>query len=343
MKHLFLLTPLALACGLSQAQSSLHISGTVDAAVQHVRGSGESRTGLASGGNATSKLIIRGKEDLGNGLQAGFWLESGFYADDGTFAPMNVRNQPHLTANAGGGLSFDRKAIITLKNSWGTLQAGRDWSPTYETFTGKFDPFGVSIGIGLNYAGSTNTNGIRVSNSIAYVSPLLANALSFKLQHWFGEGANDSYGSGDGIRLNYALGKLVAEASYASTKLATGSAIYRNLGANYTWGDTTASMNFIHDQQALVKAEGWLIGLRHRIGTDEIRASYSTIENNGVNNPKAGKIALGYVHNLSKRSALYGTAAYIKNRNGGSFTAASYRTLANRSMTGVEVGFRHNF
>lgn len=343
MKHFFVLTQLALVCGLSQAQSGLHLSGTVDAAVQHIRGSGESRSGMSSGGNATSKLIIRGSEDLGNGLQAGFWLESGFYADEGTFAPVNVRNQPHLTASPSGGMAFDRKAILTLKNPLGTLQAGRDWSPTYETYTGKFDPFAVSIGIGLNYAGSTNGNGVRVANSLAYVSPLLARSLSFKLQHWFGEGADDSFGSGDGMRLNYALGNMVAEAAFARTRLAGGSAIYRNLGVNYSWGDTMASMSFNHDQQGLVASEGWLIGLRQRLGAHELKASYSTIENNNPNHPKGSKLALGYVYNLSKRSALYGTAAHIRNRNGASFTAASYRTLANRSMTGIEVGLRHNF
>lgn len=343
MNKIFLLAPLTLACAVAHAQSGLYISGTVDAAVQHVRGSGDSRTGLASGGNATSKLIIRGTEDLGDGLQAGFWLESGFYADEGTFAPINVKNQPHATGSAGGGLSFDRKAIVSLKNAWGTLQGGRDWSPTYETFTGKFDPFALSLGIGLNYAGSNNPNGIRVSNSIAYVSPQLAKSLSFKLQHWFGEGSADSYGSGSGVRLNYAMGPMMVEASFASTNLPDGSALYRNVGANYNFGSTTVSFSLNHDQQALIKTEGWLLGLKQQIGTNELRASYSATENDSVNNPKGSKIAVGYVHNLSKRTALYGTAAYLKNRNGGNFTAVGYKTLANRSMTGLEVGLRHNF
>ncbi len=32
---------------------------------------------------------------------------------------------------------------------------------------------------------------------------------------------------------------------------------------------------------------------------------------------KADQFALGYAHNLSKRTAVYGTYAYIKNKDGG--------------------------
>jgi len=31
------------------------------------------------------------------------------------------------------------------------LHLGRDWSPTYDAFTSRFDPFGVGSGIGINY------------------------------------------------------------------------------------------------------------------------------------------------------------------------------------------------
>jgi predicted porin len=35
--------------------------------------------------------------------------------------------------------------------------------------------------------------------------------------------------------------------------------------------------------------------------------------------PSAGKFAIGYVYNLSLRTALYTTAAYLKNKNGAAF------------------------
>ncbi len=53
----------------------------------------------------------------------------------------------------------------------------------------------------------------------------------------------------------------------------------------------------------------------------EVRASYNhyrlSADVTGFSVPtlKANQLSLGYVHNLSKRTALYGTYAYLKNKN----------------------------
>ncbi|REN08746.1 porin, partial [Mycobacterium tuberculosis] len=60
----------------------------------------------------------------------------------------------------------------------------------------------------------------------------------------------------------------------------------------------------------------------------------------------------GYVHNLSKRTALYGTIARVSNKNGAgntvgagpSYVATFNRTaLQPKSSTGYEFGIRHSF
>ena len=58
----------------------------------------------------------------------------------------------------------------------------------------------------------------------------------------------------------------------------------------------------------------------------------------------ANQFAVGYIYNLSKRTAVYGTAAYIKNKGNATFAVASAPTLvAGGKSTGAEVGLRHSF
>ena len=59
--------------------------------------------------------------------------------------------------------------------------------------------------------------------------------------------------------------------------------------------------------------------------------------------PRVNKLALGYVHNLSKRTALYATVARISNSNGAAAALAGAITAPNRSSSGTEFGMRHMF
>ena len=71
--------------GPAAAQSNVALSGTVDLAVAHGSGSIASQTQLANGYLASSRIAFKGSEDLGGGLKAGFWIESGLNADTGTY------------------------------------------------------------------------------------------------------------------------------------------------------------------------------------------------------------------------------------------------------------------
>ena len=68
------------------------------------------------------------------------------------------------------------------------------------------------------------------------------------------------------------------------------------------------------------KYDGYLLGAAVPVGAGLIRASYSSVRFGdgaaGVtgSDPRAQKFALGYVHNLSKRTALYATVARVNNR-----------------------------
>jgi predicted porin len=345
--------PLALACALAAcqttfAQSGVTIGGTVDLAMNHSKGSLTSRTQMISGGNATSKLIFRGREDLGNGSYANFWLESGFSANSG--AGMSVPNNNQVAVpNAGGGqgLTFNRRSFVGVGGAWGELRAGREWSPSYETFTGKYDPFALSIGLGMNYAVGIDRNAIRSNNALVYISPKLFSAVTVNLQHFRGEGTGpagtEDNGTGSGIRVSYDKGPISAGAAYINTKFASGDAIYRDIAGAYDFGPVRLAFNVNRNQQAALRQKGFLIGLTAPFGATQLKASYSQFRANTAGDPKASKIALGVVHNLSKRTAVYGTVARISNDNGAAYAFTGTTTAANTSGRAAEVGIRHNF
>jgi predicted porin len=81
------------------------------------------------------------------------------------------------------------------------------------------------------------------------------------------------------------------------------------------------------------KGDGYLIGATAPVGVGLIRVAYSHVKlsytspptgaiailSAAAPDPSAGKFAIGYVYNLSLRTALYTTAAYLKNKNGAAF------------------------
>jgi predicted porin len=100
---------------------------------------------------------------------------------------------------------------------------------------------------------------------------------------------------------------------------------------------------------------GYLLGFALPLGAGLIRGSWSqvTIDPNRVlqlaANPKAEKWALGYVYNLSKRTALYTTIAQINNKNGydlgigGSPAFVASGTFQAKTSRGYDLGIRHFF
>ena len=78
-----------------------------------------------------------------------------------------------------------------------------------------------------------------------------------------------------------------------------------------------------------------------------VKASYNNYKFSD-SSAKANQFSLGYVHSLSKRTALYGTYSYLKNKNEGDFAlhgAFDGVKGANDSgkMQGFQVGVRHSF
>ena len=334
----------------AHAQSSVSLSGTIDVAANRVTGSVASRSQLISGANSSSKLVLRGNEDLGGGMYANFWLESGLNADNGTFQEPSTNDQSSATGPAPAGtqgLTFDRRSFVGLGGTWGEVHMGREESPTYDTFSLKFDLFGVGSGIGLNYTSSINPNQVRMSNDIAYISPKFAGVFA-NVQHWFGEnpsGATTSKdGSGSGISLTYQGGPIYGVVHYARTDFAAGDAIYRGIAAYYDPGAWKIAFNLNRDDQGTLMQRGFNVGGLVRVGNIEYKATYSGLRTSTeAGNPEGRKVAVGYVYKISKRTAIYSTLARIFNKNDSALAIGSATTGPNQPSSAFDIGIRHFF
>jgi predicted porin len=88
------------------------------------------------------------------------------------------------------------------------------------------------------------------------------------------------------------------------------------------------------------------------VGVGEVHAAYSRSDVSSSNDDWR-KLAVGYVHNLSKRTALYATFARVTN-NGAQVVAVANNGLGNGNLStitsspggssnGYEFGIRHSF
>jgi predicted porin len=376
-----------LACtGSAYAQSGVTLYGVMDINVEytnHVGNIPSAANGFnagpsnriirmgSGGGLGGSRWGIRGTEDLGNGLQSIFVLESGFSADAGQ--------------SQQGGRLFGRQAYVGLQNNYGQLTFGRQYTSLFEALA-NFSPFAYAtlyeptvLMVGGNY---------REDNTVKYTGqfgPLTTWA------HWsFGVGTTVPQasasavtfgGNGEvpgqsrrdsayGVAATYVVGPFGAAVGYdqwnptigvssGTVKKASAAASYTfgpaKIMAGYRWGQskTPADIVMVRDDLYWVGANYQVtpaVGLSLEYSYDKVKNLFG---NTGAPNP--WQIALISTYSLSKRTDLYLSAAYSKNAGLTLDSAAtsyltslalgSSYTLPNgaNSMMGVAVGMRHKF
>ena len=362
-KSLIALAVLA-ASGAAMAQSSVTLFGIVDTNVSYLDGvsnaagtNTESKYGIGTSGNATSRLGFRGVEDLGGGLKAGFHLEGEIFGDDG---------------NASG-FNFKRRSTVSLAGGFGEVRLGRDQVPSYTKFI-SYDVFG-QVGIGQfmgwsDWNGNNQTtannnndaNGIRSSNMISYYTPNFS-GFTAGLGYGFDEKAdttNSKKGRYVGGYVAYDNGPLSVALSYdessalvLTSPAATGADRNRlTLGGSYDLN--VVKLNAILQQTkddvpggSERKVNAYMLGASAPVGAGEVKLQYALYDQKAIDS-KAHHISLGYVHNLSKRTAVYGTVAYMDNKDASklNLSAKGLGTIdarAGDSQTGYQVGIRHAF
>ena len=349
-KSLIALAALA-AVGAASAQSSVTLFGIVDATLQVGRGSLTDVTRLQPNGYNSSRLGFRGTEDLGGGLAASFWLEAGFNPDEGTGQVSSTNNQAipgtAPTVRPGSqGIMFNRRSTVSLSGGFGELRLGRDYTPHFWNHT-VFDAFGTNgVGASIVDQGIRGPAGTRASNSIGYFLPANLGGIYGQAQYYMGENPEDTPTEDDGrgasIRLGYAAGPINVAAAYGKTDFAAGDVKSANIGGSYDFGLAKLLALYSQDEAGAVEQKGFLIGTLVPVGAGEIRASFGQTKTDGTDN-KSRKLALGYVHNLSKRTAVYTTVARVKNDGANTIALGGSTTAAGTNSTGFDLGLRHSF
>lgn len=369
MKKTLIALAAVAATGAAMAQSSVTIYGVVDVGFTSVNnnGTGTDNTGLTSSNMTTNRLGFRGTEDLGGGLKANFQVETSLAAD----APA---------ASSIG----DRGAWVGLSGGFGEIRLGREYSTTFWSGF-LFSPFGTGgVGNGYGFINRANahaatgqTNNIWNNNSITYTSPRMAGFM-VQGQYAFDEiaTAGNDAGRSAGLRINYSGGPLAAEVGFSTTDGGaaltftapatatpvaglTTSAKHKSVvgGVSYDFGIAKVMANFGQEKASvqatgasLAKITNYEIGVIAPVGPGRLRASYNNSKFDltaaAANaDPKVSKFALGYIYDLSKRTAVYATVASQKNKNGGSFVLSGPTTTgaANGRSTGYNIGISHTF
>jgi predicted porin len=343
MKKFATLAVLAAASVGAYAQSNVTLFGVLDVNARYVKNGDNKIKSLSGNGVNTSRLGVRGTEDLGDGLKAGFWLETGLNVDSGT--------QSDATR------FWNRRATVSLSGNFGEVRLGRDYTPTYLGYS-DYDPFGdngvAASGKFDSSLGTARDTGTRADNQIIYLTPGNLGGFYGRAAVAAGEGtAGKKYYGG---RAGWAAGPIDVSASYGQTEVAPiagGEDKFKtfDIGASYDFGVVKAMSYYTQSKFANQKIATYSIGAIVPIGVGQIKAAYTHANASGttaagvnVDANDADQVALGYIYNLSKRTALYTTAAYVKNKGNATFAVASAPAIAaGQKSTGLELGMRHAF
>ena len=345
MKKLHLALAVAGALtGAAQAQSAVEVYGIVDMGlvreVGSVTGSTAGGNKISSGAQSGTRLGFKGKEDLGNGLNALFVLETGIAADAGGFNQANK--------------AFARQSFVGLQGDFGTLTLGRQYTSYFLTLNQVADPFASGLAgnaQNLMLPGASNPitgsdRVIRMDNAIKYATPIFEN-FSGEIAYGFGEVAGNS----DANRVitgsvGYDSKPLNVRLAYYERNNSADTASLKStlLAANYDLEYAKIFAAFAdNDWVGQTKTRNYLIGATVPFGAHRFIASYIRADGRGVYaSNDADQWGLGYTYSLSKRTNLYAAYGYISNDG-----AAAY-TVGNNSENGTSnkafnLGVRHLF
>lgn len=359
-KHPLLTTAFAtaalLALHLPASAQGITLAGVVDAAARQVKNEGRSAVeSLVSGSNATSRLIVRGQENLNPELWAGFHLEHGIALDTGS--------------PASSALFWDRRSTLSLgSKAWGELRAGRDFVPSYRNWS-RHDPFGyVGVGSSSNLISATPTGPIRSAfGSNLNTTVRASNALQWLAPAgWGGVEATVMVAAGEGGQVANNVAKVLgAQLGWANKQFNVGVASTRSensltasgrfedtgIGAGASLGPVRVSLARRQFKQNLSKQTNTLLGLWLPLGALELKASVTQVNLEGrvgatrIGSNDATQFGLGAVYTLSRRTAAYATLAQVKNDGAATFAVpgGAAGLAGGGSSRGMELGVRHNF
>lgn len=332
---------------------------------------------LDSGMSSGNRWGLKGSEDLGNGYQVGFVLESGFDADTGAL---------------GAGGIFAREATLRVSGPFGSIYAGRmgrigSDAGSVGFYAGSVSPFGSGWGKMPGHFAVTANYDSRYNNALAYVSPKVG-PVTVYAQYTMGNTTENE--SGDdrlfslGAQADFGALQVLGLVEYLNKKSVADTTVYDdsqyddsytiNLGGSYDFSvakvflagqyfkaaPNYAGMKGNYAKDPLVLNNEWRwsfdgfgvnVGATAPIGAGEFLVSAGYGKGDVNYDTKDAKISadayiiqVGYTYPFSKRTNLYAGAGYMQTSMEDGFTNTDGTTSdKDFKTTQVMFGLLHKF
>ena len=289
MKKTLIALAAVAATSVAFAQSSVTLYGVADVSLAKSSGTslrfdsaGSHAVGSNGFNNGGSRWGIRGVEDLGGGLKAGFNFEQGLSLRDGG------ADTP----------AFQRAAYMTLSGGFGEVSLGRRLGPSFNAYaTWELTGAANYSAVG-NQFGATVLGGAREDSMIMYTSPNFG-GVTVQFAHVL-KANNGGTDAVNDLNVRYVSGPLRVGFDYKKE----GSVTNKHLGARYDFGGFQIAGAWLDPNGA---SKGFSIGGSTTVGPVGLTVDYAR----DTNNKQAIALVEGK-YALSKRTFAY--AAY-QNRN----------------------------
>ena len=307
-KSLIALAVLA-ASGVAMAQSSVTLYGVADLGLVKSSGVSAQMTGNGVMNNGSSRLGVRGVEDLGGGLKASFNFEQGINGETG----------------ATDAATFQRAANMALSGGFGRFQMGRTLNPSfYGVVSWELTGAANYSVVGTQFAWTGQ--GPRTNSVFQYTTPNMggfSGTLGYIMKP--DNGGNAKYD----LNAIYGNGPLVVALSYNKTNTMKGNMA---LGASYDFGMAKVAGSI---QNNGGPSKGFTIGATVPVGAFALTLDIARENGTGMKNTD---FLLEAKYALSKRTFAY--AAYYKDGDNNGALPGGYATGAKNH---IGLGVRHNF
>jgi len=308
MKKTLIALAVLAASGAAMAQSSVTLYGVADMVIHKDKGQ---PTKLKSDGVSFSHWGIKGEEDLGGGLKAGFLYEQGIALDDGAAGP-----------------GFDRQTYLSLSGGFGEIKLGKIWT-AYDDISGATDAAFNAIVLSpvwlifqSQYGYTYNPN-----NGIYYATPSFggfSGAVSTNLR----EGVVNTRVSA--FHVKYEGGPLFVALGYQDDELTNEK--YTRLGASYDLG--VAKLLGTYGRAKNADVDEWSVGADVPVATNlVVSVGYAQSKQDGGKAERGWSVAAAYA--LSKRTTAY--AGFFD------ANAAAVNGRAGAPDSRFGIGLKHTF
>lgn len=281
------------ASAVAHAETTLY--GSARGSVTWVDPDGDDTDDFWDVRNHSSRLGVRGAEDLGNGLSVIYQYEFG------------------VDITEGGNFNSNRPRVLGLKGGFGQVSIGTQWTPYYNV-AGRIDVFNASW---FNLPKQI----FRRDNTLVYNTPDIAGFKAEAMLQMNGASQEDGVDEYN-VGVNYANGPVAVGVGYISNEfndsdsfVVTGGAAFGpvSFALIYEDGDYDASAA----QDANLDDVAFYGGVvEYTFGSNILRAAYGVSDPDGDNDAlddvfdsddddETSEWAIGLQHNLSKRSRVW--------------------------------------